>query len=421
MIQRQLEKWLLNNSNVPQIINFFGLRQTGKTTLMDKFRKEHYPNALHYPLYDLVILRRYESQPQDWVLEIEAAYKKVESEAKILHVFVDEIQKIPAFFQALQGLYEKYKGKIKFWTWGSSARPLKRQRAETLVGRSFAKVLWPFSQSELLQTESIVPFLFDLEALEKRINFQMPRDYLNIFGKWIQQTMLPEPCLQEDLALAQKILRSYQATYLENEIRRENLVQDIGTFERFLALAASENTGVVNYASKAKVLGVSPHTIRTYYGILEDTFICSSLPAYSKSLRVAISKSPKIFFSDTGLARFVSGELGLPVEGTSNFGFLFEGFTINEIFKQIEYHELNWKASYLRTRSGMEIDLILSQGAQRVAIEIKASHKISPSDYQALLNLMEMDPEIKYGIIFSLQAVPFKLAENIYNIPIWNL
>ncbi len=421
MIKRQLEEWLLKNEHFPQIISLFGLRQTGKTTLMDKFRKEHYPEALHYPLYDLVVLRRYESQPQEWVLEIEAMLKKFENEEKVLHVFIDEIQKIPAFFQALQGLYEKYKGKIKFWTWGSSARPLKRQRAETLAGRSFAKILWPFSQAELLQTESVVPLLFDPMALEKKMNFQIPRNYLNLFGKWIQQTMLPEPCLQEDLQLAQKILQSYKATYLENEIRRENLVQDIGAFDQFLSLAASENTGIVNYASKAKALGMSPHTIRAYYGILEDTFVCRSLPAYSKSLRVAISKSPKIYFSDTGLARFVSGELGLPVEGTAGFGFLLEGVAINEVFKQIEYYELPWKTSYLRTRSGMEVDLILSQGAQKIAVEIKASRKISKEDYQALLTLMEMDPEIKHGIVFSLQAAPFKLAKNIYNIPIWNL
>lgn len=421
MIKRQIEKWLKETSDIPQIISLFGLRQTGKTTLMDSFRKDYYPEALYYPLYDLVTLRRFEAHPEEWVLEIEAAYKKIEDQNKVLHVFVDEIQKIPAFFQALQGLYEKYKGKIKFWVWGSSARPLKRQRAETLAGRSFAKVLSPFSQAELLQTKSVIPLLFDTANLEKKITYQMPRDYINLFGKWIQQTMLPEPCLQEKLPLAQQILKAYQATYLENEIRRENLVQDIGTFEQFLALAASENTGIVNYAAKAKVLGISPHTVRTYYNILEDTFVCQELPAYSKSLRVEISKSPKIYFSDTGLARFVSGELGLPTESTPAFGFLFEGFAINEIFKQIEYHDLPWKTSYLRTRSGMEVDLILSQGAQRIAIEIKATRKISPAEYQPILNLIKMDPEIKYGIIFSLQPAPFKLAENIFNVPIWNL
>ncbi|MGB9521303.1 MAG: ATP-binding protein, partial [Anaerolineales bacterium] len=297
-------------SDRPQIIHIMGLRQTGKTTLMDAFRKR-FPAALYYPLYDLVTLRKYESQPERWVFELEAALKKMGHKSR-LQVFVDEIQKIPTFFQALQGLYDTHKGKIKFWIWGSSARPLKRQRAETLAGRSLSKVLWPLSQTELLQKSSCLPYLFDPVKLECNLDMEEPRGYTLSLSRWIQQTMLPEPNLLEDKEQALELLSAYQATYLENEIRRENLVEDIGRFEQFLALAASENTRIIDYASKAKVLGVSPHTVKSYYGILEDTFVCKTLSAYSKSLRVQIRKSPKVYFSDTGFARFIAGEHGLP-------------------------------------------------------------------------------------------------------------
>jgi predicted AAA+ superfamily ATPase len=69
----------------------------------------------------------------------------------------------------------------------------------------------------------------------------------------------------------------------------------------------------------------------------------------------------------------------------------------------------------------MEIDLIITSGSVKIAVEIKASQKLHPSDYQAILNLMKMDPEIKYGLVFSRQSAPFQLAENIYNFPLWNL
>lgn len=420
MIARQLVEWLNRVADQPQIIHILGLRQTGKTTLMDAFRKK-YPDALYYPLYDLVTLSRYSSRPEQWVLEIEAKLKNWDPNKGYLHVFVDEVQKIPAFFQGIQGLYEKYKGKIKFWIWGSSVRPIKRQRAETLAGRGFSKVLWPLSQSEILVKPTAVPSLFSPEKLEKILNFEEPRDYSLSLAKWFQHTLLPEPNLQMETSLAHQLLQSYQATYLENEIRRENLVQDVGLFEQFLALAASENTFVANYASKAKALGVSPHTVKTYYGILEDTFVCQTIPAYSKSFRVQVSKSPKIYFTDTGLARFVSGERGLPDERSGVFGTLVEGFVVNEIAKQIEYHDLPWELSYLRTRGGMEVDLIISQGTLKIAAEIKAARKVSPEDYQPIINLMKMDPEIKYGLIFSRQSAPFQLAPNIYNFPIWNL
>ncbi|OGB88007.1 hypothetical protein A3H38_05970 [candidate division WOR-1 bacterium RIFCSPLOWO2_02_FULL_46_20] len=417
MIARHLKNWLFSVADQPQIVQLFGLRQTGKTTLMDDFRRG-YKNALYFPLFDLVTLMRYESSPERWVLEIEEEIKRRDG---TLHVFVDEIQKIPVFFQAIQGIHEKYKGRVKFWIWGSSARPLKRQRAETLAGRCFSKTLWPLSQSELLNKNSALPYLFKINQLQEKLEFQEPRDHLPSFLKWIQHTMLPEPCLQEDISLAHQLLQAYQATYLESEIRRENLVQDIGTFEQFLALAASENTFIVNDAVKAKVLGISPHTVKAYYGILEDTFVCRLIPAYSKSLRVQISKSPKAYFTDTGLARFISGERGMPDELSPQFGKIVEGFVIDEILKQIEYNDLPWKLSYLRTKNGMEVDIIITSGSVKIAAEIKASQKLHPGDYQAILKLMEMDPEIKYGIVFSRQSAPFQLTKNIYSFPLWNL
>lgn len=419
MIARQLEAWLKKVKNAPQIVHLFGLRQTGKTTLMNAFR-ENFPKVLYYPLFDLVTLRKYEDHPENWVLEVESAIKKT-SKTSIIHVFVDEIQKIPSFFQALQGLYEQYKGRAKFWIWGSSARPLKRQRAETLAGRSVSRVLWPLSQAEILQKESCIPDLFDFKKLEKNLEISEPRGYRQFLTKGFQQSLLPEPFLISEAGLAQELLRSYQATYIENEIRRENMVEDIGRFEQFLTLAASESAQIVDYSSKAKVLGISPHTVKAYYGILEDTFVCRMIQAYSQSLRVQIRKSPKAYFSEAGLARFIAGERGVPGEGTRQFGFLVENFVVMEIIKQIEYFGLPWKLSYFRTKTGVEVDLIISGEKGKIAVEIKSAKTISRKDCQSIMTLMELDSTVKFGIIFSFQSAPLRLTKNIINIPIWNL
>ncbi len=418
MIARQLYSWLEQMSSRPQIIHLWGLRQTGKTSLMEVFRKK-FPQALHYPLQDLVTLRKYETHPENWVLEIESALKK--NNSLPLMVFVDEIQKIPDLFQALQGLYDTHKKKIKFWIWGSSARPIKRQRAETLVGRSLSKVLWPLSQSEILQSESCLPHIFDPKKLHKKIRDSEPRSYASFLNRAIQHSLLPEPFLTEETSFAHELLYSYQATYLENEIRRENLVNDIGHFEQFLSLAASENTQVLNYVSKAKVLGLSPHTIKNYYSILQDTFVANFLTPYSASFRVQISKSPKVYFSDPGLARFVSGERGLAQEKTQSYGKLIEGFVITEIQKQIEYQALPWKLSYLRLKSGLEIDLIIQQGKKKIAIEIKSGKTVLKKDLRFIKDFIERDPSITHGYVISRQALPFKLENKIYSLPIWDL
>jgi hypothetical protein len=248
-----------------------------------------------------------------------------------------------------------------------------------------------------------------------------PRDYAHERMHFFTQSMLPEPLLLPDPGQAQTLLEAYQSSYLENEIRRENLVDDIGIFQQFLMLAANEDTLIANYAAKAKVLGISPHTVKSYYGILEDTFVCRAIPAYSGSLRVQTSKSPKIYFTDTGLARFVSGERGLPPEPSQAFGRIMEGFVINEIQKQMEYQKLPWRLSYLRTKSGMEVDLIIAQGSQKIAVEIKTTSHLDQHDIQPILRLMEMDGSIQHGILFSHQPSPLHLGGNIYNIPIWNV
>jgi predicted AAA+ superfamily ATPase len=419
MIQRQLLNWLLNQEKHPQVTQVTGLRQTGKTTLMGVLRQK-LPASLLYELQDLVTLRRYESQPETWVMEIEQHLARHAS-AGPLHVFVDEIQKVPVLFQAIQGLYDHHKGRLKFWIWGSSARAVKRHKAETLTGRIVTRHLWPLSQSELLGHQSIVPLLGDPKTFPSAINPQEPRHYLESLKRFLLQTLLPEPQLSDDAAHVIELLTSYQATYLENEIRRENLVDDIGAFENLLRIAAAEDGNIINYSAQAKVLGISPKLAKSYYEILSDTFVSESLSAYSKSLRVQIAKSAKTYFTDTGLARFVAGQRGELFEKTPDFGRYFEGFVINEIRKQCEYHGLPWHLAFLRTKTQREVDLVVQTPRTTFAVEIKSTDHESTDAIKSIQMAMMLDPAIQYGIVISRRGVPVQLAPNIWNVPVWML
>ncbi len=419
MVQRQLLQWLKKVRERPQIVHIVGLRQTGKTTLMAEFRK-HIPNHLHYPLQNYTILSKYRTNLNLWISEITEFLSRT-PENEVLHVFVDEIQKIPEMFQALQGLYDEHKGRIKFWIWGSSARPLKKHRAETLAGRIISRVLHPLSQSEILKSDSLVSHLPSLHEHTNKLSPTMPSGYIAFLKKTFRRTLLPEPYLTDDEEARDDLLDAYAASYLENEIRRENLVGDIGVFSRFLLLAASENASVLNYSSLAKNLGVSSHTTKTYREILEDTYVVSQLPPFSTRMRVQVAKSPKVYFSDTGLARFVAGRRDAPYEQTAEFGRCFEGFVVNELSKQIEYQGLRWKLSYLRTKGGREADLVVSTGKQAFAVEIKSKTGISPKDYENLIYLIDRDPSIEFGVVICLQGAPLKLTDRIYTFPAWCL
>lgn len=417
MITRDLSSWLHKQIDKAQVCHVYGMRQTGKTTLMSTM-KDRLPNSHLYSLQDLVTLRRYSADPENWVLEIEDIITCSASGKS--HIFIDEVQKIPDFFQAIQGIYDQYKGKVKFWIWGSSARALKRKNAETLAGRVLSRTLWPLAQTEIFETSSIVSELENVKTTS--IHRPMPRGYLKVLcEEMLCKSLLPEPFLQTDKMLAYELLEGYSATYLENEIRRENFVKDLGTFEKFLKLSAAFNTGVVNYSAIANYLDVSYHTVQSFYTILIDTFVTKAVPAYSSSMQVQLVKSPKMYFTDTGLARFISGMRHVPTPSTQEFGKTFEGFIINEIQKQIEYQSLPWDVAYLRTKEGREIDLIITTPKTTLAIEVKAKAKISRRDTENLRYFMERDHTLSHGIVVSLMPSVKEVEKRIFNIPAWVL
>lgn len=410
-----MDAWLKTVAAKPQITHVSGMRQTGKTTLLRRFIAGVDP-AVSFDLQDLVTLRRYEDAPEDWAAEIEAA---ILSSRKRLNVFVDEIQKIPEFLQALQGLYDRHKGRVKFWICGSSAVALKRRKAETLAGRVLARVLYPFSQTELLNRPSIVPRLFS--ASWKRNVPPEPKGYKQTLCGWLTRSLLPEPCLQSKDADAFELLENYSATYVENEIRREGVVSDVGTFGKFLMLAGGYNGGIVNYTTLSTALGVSGNTVKSYYALLEDTFVCKSLTAFSGSAKVQVSKSPKIYFADAALARVLAGSRHAVRPETPDFGAALECFVINELSKQIAYLNLPWKLSYFRTGTGVEVDAVIECAGKAIAIEIKSTSRPTQKDAAGIRRLMALEPRVKSGIVLCLAPGVREISPRIHTLPIWSI
>ena len=154
---------------------------------------------------------------------------------------------------------------------------------------------------------------------------------------------------------------------------------------------------------------------------MESTRIVYLLRPYLKNISKRTIKSPKIYFTDTALARFIAGQRGPLHKHTSPFGRAVEGFVVNELFKQVEYLGLGWKLSYFRTKTGLEADVIISAPQGKIAAEIKATDKLAPKDIKGIQSLMAMDKDIKSGVVFSLQARPISFGPRISNFPIWNL
>jgi predicted AAA+ superfamily ATPase len=181
----------------------------------------------------------------------------------------------------------------------------------------------------------------------------------------------------------QQFLSAYTLTYLKEEVWAEQLVKKLDPFRSFLEVAAQVNGKVINYSNIARDVGVEDKTIKNYFSILEDTLIAFMLMPYRHSFRKRLNLSPKFYFFDVGVARSLARMLNIkPQPGTSYYGELFESFIIAECIKLSEYHQLDFKFSYLMTGAGAEVDLVVERpGAPLLLIEIKSNENVARESY----------------------------------------
>jgi predicted AAA+ superfamily ATPase len=292
--------------------------------------------------------------------EIHAMVKALPEE--IPFVVLDEIQKVPKLLDEVHRLIEEKTDKLFILT-GSSARKLKHGGANLLAGRAFVYHLFTLSCFELKEQ-------FDLE---RALHWgTLPK----IFS------------LDGDLEKS-AFLRAYADTYLKEEIWNEQVVRKLQPFRRFLEVAAQCNGKIINYANIAEDVGVNDKTIKEYFCILEDTMIGFFLEPFHNSFRKRLVEKPKFYFFDTGIVRSLSRRLSIPLTSqTSAYGDAFEHFIILEFIRLASYFQPDYRFSFIRTASDVEVDLVVERpGKPLLCIEIKSSNTINESSVSAFSRL----------------------------------
>jgi predicted AAA+ superfamily ATPase len=293
---------------------------------------------------------------------------------QIKWVFVDEIQKVPPMLDVVHLLIEKYK-EIHFALTGSSARKLKRGKANLLGGRAFVFTLHPFCHAELPDT--------------------LPVDDLLAWGSLPRALEL---ILPED---RRRFLRSYAQTYLKEEIQTEQIVRRMTSFRSFLEIAAQSSGKIVRYSKISRQTGVDEKSISRFYEILVDTLVGRWLEPYDESVRERQSRSPKFYFFDTGVQRALSGTLQVPLQSsTSEYGDLFEQWIVNECFRLNDYLERDFQFFFLRTKDDLEIDLVIRKPDGRLClVEIKSSSRVTEDDWRPLVRIGRDLPHERMAIL----------------------
>jgi uncharacterized protein len=328
----------------------FGARGVGKSTFISNYFSED--RTLVFDLLDPELEDQFILEPNKLSAEILA--KKSELD----WVIIDEIQKCPKLLNIVHQLIVKHK--IKFALTGSSARRLKQKGVNLLAGRA------------------ITEYMFPLTFLELGEQFNL--DTVLSFGS------MPEAISADSGQERSAYLRSYTLNYIKSEIQAEQWVRNVDPFRKFLGIAAQMNGCILNYSNMARDIGVQANTVHSYFDILEDTLIGIRIPAYDRSIRKQMRMAPKFYLFDLGIKRALDKTLDVRLApGTSSYGSAFEHLVIMEIYRLSQYKRPDYTLSYILTKDGAEIDLVVERPGQPTAlIEIKSKDQVDDRDTRHL-------------------------------------
>lgn len=298
-------------------------------------------------------------------------------------VVIDEVQKVPALLDEVHWLIEN--AGLSFLLTGSSARKLRRGHANLLGGRAWRRTMVPLSAMEVEG--------FELE---------------NVMASGLLPPHFLSSAPDEDL-------RAYVADYLKEEIAAEALTQNIPAFAEFLRVAALTSSELLNYANVAREAGVSAKTVRTYFDILEDTYLGFRVPPWRKSRTRRMILAEKFYLFDVGVANHLAGRR--PRVGGAEFGKAFEHYILMELRTYQAYRRPDLSIAFWRTSTGQEVDFIL--GDKQLALEVKGSARAHEGDLRALAALAEDGPVRKRAVV-CLEKEPRRLAAGVEVLP-WRL
>ena len=363
MIRREISSQLQKMATKMPIISITGPRQSGKTTLARMcFPEYSYVNLESPDVYEAAV-----SDPRLFLSQFPRG------------VIIDEVQRFPALFSYIQTMSDERNRPGEYVLTGSQNFLLSEKISQSLAGRVFVTHLLPLSISELRSTDEVK--FTDLEATLFR----------GFYPRIHQMDIEPE-----------LFFPSYIQTYIERDVRQIVNVTNLFLFQKFLRIAAGRVGQLLNYNNIANEVGVDLKTIKSWFSILETSFIVFFLQPHHRNFSKRILKTPKLYFYDTGLACSLLG-IRKKEELSAHWakGALFENMIIADLTKEYLNRCITPPIYFWRDSSGNEVDCLIDTGDKIQCIEIKSATTISSDFFKGLdfyrrLN-SEAEPILIYG------------------------
>lgn len=370
-------------SKYKEILLLLGPRQSGKTTLL----KRIFPIAAYLLVDNEPVRKALESYDLNTYKQLFPATKQL---------IIDEIHLLTNPGRAAKIIYDQAP-EINLIITGSSSLNIKNKAAESLAGRFIEYQLLPLTFSEYLTQlglEKSLNFRLFEQLIEGPSNKKM---YLFDVNQALQNAVIYGlyPRLI-DQPRNTEYLTNLANTLAFKDIDELSLIEKRRDAVNLLKLLAFQIGKLINYSELASKLGLNQETVKRYLEIFEQSFIIYRLYPYFQNKRREISKSPKVYFYDTGLRNAIINNLS-PLDLRPDAGQLFENFLVNEATKANSYNNSGYALNYWRTKQGSEVDLILSAANNLLGIEIK----LGTEKAAGLTALVNHYPKAKTRIVTS--------------------
>lgn len=366
-IPRTIAEAIIEAANYFPVITLTGPRQSGKSTLL----RHLFDSAPYFSMEDPDVRQMAKLDPKGFLNQFGEG------------VIIDEIQRLPELLSYIQGIVDEHPER-KFYLTGSSQFSLLHTITQTLAGRSAVYELLPLSLKEIK----------DIDAEDSLDDIMYKGFYPVVWsGRTIPRMLYP----------------NYIKTYVERDVRDILAIKDLDLFQRFIRLCAARTGSIFNASELSNELGVAVNTINSWVSVLQASYIIYLLPPFSTNTRKRLTKSPKIYFTDCGLAACL-----LDIDNPSTLnrdkmrGHLFENMVIMEYLKKSFNSGKNGGLYFYRDSNGNEVDLLVKNGSAYECYEIKSAATFHPDFAKGIQQFDKAFPELvkKKTIIYSGDSLP---------------
>ena len=379
-----------------------GARQVGKSTMLQRMM----PADMRYVTLDDYTMADYaKTDPMGFLEEMGTP------------LCIDEVQYAPELFRAIKLKVDQQRQKGMYWLTGSQRFHMMKGVSESLAGRIAILDLHSLSQREICGG-TVLGAAFNPEQARQQVQYHNLCSLKELYER-IWRGGYPMPVCEAGLSVTD-YFRSYVQTYVERDVHALTQISNQASFVKMMRSMAMRTGQQLVYSDLARDAEVSPKTAAAWVSILQASGVVALLEPYYVNTTKRLSKTPKMYFLDTGLCCWLAGwQTAEILQNSPQAGAMLETWVYGQLVRSFANAGADMRLTYYRDRNGAEVDFILEQNGGVYPMEVKRSSSPALADLKWVAGIPTAPfMELKPGIIFCTAEKPVPMPHGVFGFPV---